>query len=151
MRAKGIATPASASRLAISSRSERTISALARALVCKEVLGGDFVHLPQYRFHRSYERLPVERGEPALIKNCEFLFGGLMVKFKFPFPFPPDRTRAATPRNISRHRRKVIQEVVEVGILIEIVAAAIRHDAPIENMYLANRPSVEARLREEFL
>ena len=74
-----------------------------------------------------------------------------VVQFKPAQPITAYRIRAAAPRNVARDGSQLSHQVTQVRILFEVVAAAVRHDAAVENVDLAYRPRVKTLLREQLL
>src|SRR4051794_3214177 len=44
----------------------------------------------------------------------------------------------------------MVKQVMIMSVLLKVVATSVRHDAPINDVDLADRPNIEARLREQF-
>jgi hypothetical protein len=64
---------------------------------------------------------------------------------------------AAAFRNVAGMGRNLIQKIVVMRVLLEVIAAAVRHDTLVEYIDFADRPAVEAcsrfagpRKRSEF-
>ena len=71
------------------------------------------------------------------------------LKLEFPQPAAPHGACAAAAGYVARGRGQMVDQVVIVGVLLEMVAAAVGHDAPVDDMDLPDRPTVELRFREK--
>src|SRR6185312_7547889 len=72
------------------------------------------------------------------------------VKFEFTNPFSRDGTLATPMGDFSCRWRDLAYQIVVVDALLEMVAPPVRYHLRIEHVDLADSPSIEPGLREEF-
>ena len=66
-------------------------------------------------------------------------------------PFTLNAACTATPRDLPRYGRKMRQKVMEMHALLEMIPPAVWNDSRVDDMKLADAPSVEPRLGEQLL
>ena len=85
----------------------------------------------------------------ALSDDAGRLLDGLRISFELSLPLTPDRTGAATAGEVSGRRRQMVHQIVEMGVLLEVVATTVGHNSSVDYVHFSHRPAVEARFREK--
>jgi hypothetical protein len=77
-------------------------------------------------------------SDAALPYDLDGLPGRLALGLEFSQPLAANRTGATAARDVACSRRKMVEQIMKMGVLLKMVATSVRYDAPIDDVRVRN-------------